>query len=207
MATGYTYPVKDGTDTLKEMLTSMARGMGAYIHQRDDDEQGLKKRGERSFYGKTYNEYVRKYNAMAVWSETDIVQHYLRAKAEYEKSRKDYLATIEKERERYLKRIAEVEALDWPEDDDDTGGFWAGYRKFVIEQLESSLKFDCPDKPSIYRESFEEIYPLPIVWYEEEIGQIRRMRESYRKYYEEELDRVWQQNKIHEQLTDFLSDL
>lgn len=208
MATGYTHKTMEGTDTLGEMLANMARGMGAYIHQRDEPPStGLTKRTEASYAQESYEKYLREHEDLCTWDAQRILDEYAEAEAEYEKARADYFAKNKLVRERYETRIAEVEAIDWPEDTEDTDGFWKGYREFVMSQLKDSLEFDCPENSSLYADSFAELHPDANEWYVSRVQNSRRVLNNSKEYLDKQNQRVAQQNAIHEQLMRLLAEL
>lgn len=146
MPTGYTADLHDGKDvTFREFALKCSRAMGAAIMQRDEDPNvEIKLRTVEDYY---YENVDKAKSALAkalsrstqFW--TDEQTKEIQQAKEY---RKDYLEKQASMEERYNSMLAEVKAWIPPTSEHE------GLKKFMIEQLESSIDFDCTDwTPSV----------------------------------------------------------
>lgn len=143
MATGYTYPVRDGKVTsFAEFALECARGMGAAIHQRDDGPGPITEMPVDDFEQR-HAEKARANLAAALdrtpteWAELQAQRH-----AAAEKALADAAIEQAQIRERYEAMLLQVLAWKPPTDEH------IGLKNFMVEQLEQSIRFDCPDARS-----------------------------------------------------------
>jgi hypothetical protein len=154
MPTGYTADVGDGKVTdFRTFALRCARNFGATIMQRDDPMDALPKPREVGDY---YPKRVAEAKAEIIRLETmTLAEAEREAAKEYEAaiaSDAEYKAKREETRARYEAMLAEVEAWEPPKDEH------AGLKKFMTEQLRSSIDFDCADY------STERVQYSPSVW-------------------------------------------
>jgi hypothetical protein len=132
MPTGYTSSIYDNkNDSFKSFVLSCARAFGPCMHQRDDDMRDKPKLRELDI----------KYHLDAL----EQAKNYKKpTKAEFEAYKKEKIeeayASLKKDkelRERYTVMLEKAKNWTPPTPDH------AGLKKFMIEQLESSLKWDC----------------------------------------------------------------
>lgn len=140
MATGYTHPVKDGKVTeFSEFAIRCARAMGALITMRDASPDA------------EVPDEVKPSNNYEIWmndaiSELEVVQSWdnetasAGADAAFKTDMQHYRdAVLERNitHDRYAAMLQEVELWDPPTPEH------AGLKKFMREQLVSSIEFDC----------------------------------------------------------------
>lgn len=139
MATGYTYKVSEGSEPSFETFTlRCARAMGACINQRDTQDEfpnpGLAT--PSTYYKERLVEAEQELDKIRNISDEDL---FAEAFAEYKEARQHALDQIEKEKAtlaRYEEMLAQVRAWTPPT------SAHTGLQDFMIEQLESSIKFD-----------------------------------------------------------------
>jgi hypothetical protein len=164
MPTGYTANTADGNgESFRDFILHLSRGMGAYVHQRDDHPQTLPAERVPSDYYFTAMKAARvRLETVLNWTERDKEDNYLAEKNQYAIDEAKYKRDSEEIARRYDERLEEVMTAEWPKDDDNTDGFFEGLRKFAIGQIESGKKFDAHYRPST---PFEEVYPTVDRWY------------------------------------------
>lgn len=184
MPTGYTAPVKDGEITdLKDFAAMCARGFGAFIHQRDD-RTGSKLTYPRpeSFYRNMLSEAVGQRVEWEAMSEEERYakwsQYYLSSVLNNAK----YLGKKRAERARYEAMLTQVNTIDVPEE-------LENFKTFMVEQLESSIDFDCSEKYMSHMEPLE--YSLWCDEREESTARnVERYEEEANNEYKRFVDRV-----------------
>lgn len=210
MPTGYTSDLYDGKDDgsdagLGDFILQLSRGLGAYIHQRDEDGR-VKPKGRTpdTWYKDNAEQAVKDLAALRKWTPEQKATAYADAKANYEKSNTDSYIRTEAMERRYRNRLGGVMSIEWPEDDDKTGEFFAGLKKFAREQLISSIEFDIhypQDTP------FEEVFGDVDAWYNRKVEGALRDVGYYTEKYEEEVKRCEQVNHITDRLYEFVEGL
>lgn len=184
MPTGYTAGVADGTiTTLRQFALLCARGMGACISIRDEPfDTPIPERFEPSSW---YADELR--GAEARLAELDAMSpeaRELAAEAAFGSAHAEWVKRQVERREqfvRYQAMLAEVEA--WETDAE-------GIRDFMLEQLRTSIDFDCR-----YAESPPPYDPEPAKltageWWRVEVDEALRKITSARKSLSEEVARV-----------------
>jgi len=169
MPTGYTADVADGKVTdFRTFALRCARQFGATVMQRDEPMDVLPKLREESDYAKQglakAEADLARLNRMTL-KEAEAVQareHYEQARSN-EEGRRDHRT----KRDRYTAMLAAVRRWKAPTADH------RGLKKFMIDQLEESIRFDCNDE-------WLEEKPLetPEAWLEEKK---RRARDSIKR--------------------------
>lgn len=138
MPTGYTAELYDGKDlTLAEFATICARGMGAFIHQRDDGKVPLRRpKLDNPYYSKTLDEYRQKlanWNALSEEEKRVMYEEYFEETTTFNLSEAIRKTQI---RSRYEKMLAEINSTVYPEK-------LSGFADFMKSQLKESIDFDC----------------------------------------------------------------
>lgn len=184
MPTGYTSDLYQGKDqSFEDFVLSCARGFGAFIHQRDDsmsDKPTL--RAPDTYYVKN----VAKAEAdLAEWErlvEDEVYDRYNEYVAKTEAYNKERTQKDSAVRDRYGTRLAEVEAWNVPPT-------LQSLKDFMIEQIKSSIQFDCPDsRPSVSEPlSFHD-------WQDQQEAELVRDVKYYSEQLEKEVQRVKEQN-------------
>lgn len=137
MPTGYTAKVAEGTVTeLEPFALQLARGMGALVVMRDEpwDAPIPDKLPYSDYYEKKLDECERELDRVEAMSTTDAA---LAQSEEIEKAteyRATYQQNMHDKEKRYTDMITKVKAWE---------GAPEGIKKFALDQLNESLKFDC----------------------------------------------------------------
>lgn len=138
MPTGYTDILKDSNVTFEKFFKTCMRGMGACAMQRDEDiskEPELQK--VSNYYAKKIKNTKRKLNNFKKLKSDKL---FIRAFKEFKKL---YIGidNLEKESQKLLTNyntmLEKVRAWTPPTKDHEK------FKKFMIEQIESSIRFDC----------------------------------------------------------------
>lgn len=168
MPTGYTANLHDGKEeSLRDFLLHLARGMGAYIHQRDEDgSTPPKRRTVDEYYFNSVKGAQDRLDRLMGMDEFEQRMAYQKAEKEYNAENAEASMRDKAVAERYDARIAEVARLEFPRDDDETEEFFAGLRKFALDQLTESRKFDVHSRPY---PAFKELYPTVESWYNQKV--------------------------------------
>jgi hypothetical protein len=143
MPTGYTHKIKDG-QSFNDFVLGCARAFGACIMMRDDPQDApIPERFEPSDY------HVKE---LAKAKEQLIILSQLTAEDAEQKARYEYQAELARYNERVLENnnqnamyaamLERVKSWGAP-------ATHVGFKKFMIEQIESSMRFDdyAPDPP------------------------------------------------------------
>lgn len=141
MPSGYTAIFEKRVPSFSEWVWQCARGMGAFIHMRDDSLDApirLPKENEFSSYHedaiKKASSDLQKYSTMSLESAQLIMNK------EYDRMVKDAKESIKERsvlRARYETMLAQVEAWNPPTPDHDN------FKKFMKDQLIQSIDWDC----------------------------------------------------------------
>lgn len=139
MATGYTQPLKDGQDlTFAQFVLRCSRAMGAAIAQRDESiEVEIRLLTVQDYY----RDRVAAARAAVEAAHLRTAEEWLALQdAEIDQAtayREKYLADVAATAERYMSMLRAVRNWQPPTEAHE------GLKKFMIEQLTESLKFDC----------------------------------------------------------------
>ncbi len=140
MPTGYTHKVQDGTTTeFKDFALQCARAFGACIEMRDDPaDTPIPDSFEPSDYHvKALTEAQAHLDQLLAMSPAQIEEA---AKADFAANHSSWLERqLRKslEKERYESMLAKVRAYEPP------SFYHREYKKFMIDQLTESIRFDC----------------------------------------------------------------
>ena len=139
MATGYTHAVADGTLTdPRKFILRCARAMGACIMQREDPMDDPPKPQEPAdFYRKSLEEARARRDRLRGMSEREIAEAAKASNDRSRLSRAEAIAHTCEQKSRYQAMLAAVRAWVPPTSEH------VGLRDFMVEQLESSIQFDC----------------------------------------------------------------
>lgn len=146
MPTCYTAPVQEGEVTeLKDFAAACARAFGAFIHQRDEGNVAL--RMPKNNGSKWYKESLQKArDRQAVWNTMTEEEKYAEWSEYYNEAvvrKHEAAARKAVERGRYEAMLAQVQAVD-------VDSRLQNFKNFMVEQLESSIDFDCKDLGDYY---------------------------------------------------------
>jgi hypothetical protein len=179
MPTGYTYQVQSGeVKSEKDFILHCAEQFGALAPRRDENFSMNKFRKyvpEDSYYVKKYKEAKDGLLKFKLMSDNTIRNEIINNYNKKIKDNKDYKKKLQQERNRYITMLSKVENWNPPTQEH------AGLKRFCIEQLTESIKFDCssdyvPDIPKpnvtkqgidIYRDRYIEEYEKDIKYYKD----------------------------------------
>lgn len=141
MPTGYTAAIADDI-AFDDFVMSCARGMGALVMMRDEPANApIPERFEPSdYHTKKIAEATAVIDRLASMTEPEAEQA---ASAAHEAAIAAQAAAIHRNdtlREKYNAMLAKVEAWQAPSDDHE------GFKKFMAEQITSSIDFDCNNR-------------------------------------------------------------
>jgi len=184
MPTGYTAHVLEGA-TFEQFVWNCARAFGALVLMRDEPAGArVPERFEPSSYAA---DALRRAKARMAELRMSPEQAEGAAAATYDveiaQSRR-WVAEREEQRAKYEAMLARVRAWVPPTQDH------TALRSFMIEQLESSIKFDCDTGPVD-----EPRKKSGIEWLADELHQTLRDVERYEKAHAEELERTARRNE------------
>lgn len=173
MPTGYTAPIYEGKDiTLTEFAANCARGMGAFMHMRDEATGAVlayPKSNGRSFYSDNLYATIEESNAWLALSEEERYAEWSTYYTKTLKQRADSMLESAVIRTRYLDMIKQVTDVDVPSK-------LEGFKRFMLEQLSESIEFDCHD------DDFYDRYYSPLqyfAWCDERTQTLTRMADTY----------------------------
>lgn len=205
MATGYTAALYEGKDeNLREFLQHLGRGMGAYIRQRDDNPDSPPKAitVDRYYYDNVAKA-IQRMNAVAAMTDGQKVQAFDAERAKIIKYNEEQRVHSDDVYYRYQERLRELNNLDWSlqHEQGPVGEFFKGYKKFVFDQMNTSIDHDCgPVYQQTVPESVEQ-------WYDAEYISAARSLSSASKLLYEAIERAADQNKVHEAFMKWLDNL
>ena len=139
MPTGYTAGIIDGkTETFQDFAKQCMKAFGACIHMRDESiDKEYEPRTPSDYHTKALEKAKEKLKQAETFTNAELIE--MRTK-ELEESKKYHLESIAKTKiaraklEEFLTKAIELKA---PTPDHE------GFRKFMIEQLDSTIDFDC----------------------------------------------------------------
>ena len=141
MPTGYTCRVQEGNITeLKDYILLCARNFGGFIHMRDDNlNDEIRLREESNYHQKQLDEYTKQLKELQDKSDDELqdeIQLYI---SDENKRRAECLVAKIEYKKRYNSMLEKVKQWEIPSDD------YKELKKFSINQLEESIKWDCRD--------------------------------------------------------------
>jgi hypothetical protein len=183
MPTGYTSTIKDDT-TFAEFAMTCARAFGALVTMREADQDA--EIPEEFAVDAYYSEQHKV--ALARLSELETMtaaQKDAAADRAFGLSMKDWRASKAESdalRARY-QRMLDM-AREWKPPTKDH----VGLADFIVEQIESSIKFDCHESPAPSRQTGKQ-------WHDKQLASAKWDLEYSAKHYAEEVARVKSRNK------------
>ena len=185
MPTSYTLDLYDGKDiTFEEFVLRCARAFGALISMRDEPiNVPIPERFEPSDYHlKELEKAKKRLKEIKKWNEEMAEQEAERAYQEALKRREEFIEKNNVIRKRYEDMLSKVREWKPPTSDH------VDLKKFMIQQLEDSIEFDCfiPEMPQ--RLSGEE-------YKEQQIKKALNDIDYHEKEYAEEVNRIYERNK------------
>jgi hypothetical protein len=198
MPTGYTADIKNGI-TFEKFVMNCARAFGACLPMRDDPQgTTIPDKFEPSDYHperlKEIHSELNKIDEITEKeAETFAQQEY---ENEIERCRK-YIEEYNKLEDQYRTMLSKVKAWQPPTEDH------IELKKFMIEQINSSIKFDCSTK--YYIKKLEEIKPLTgIKWLDKERKILLKDLDYHSREWTKEKERINGRNEWVKQLRESL---
>lgn len=195
MPTGYTAAlIEEKEISFEEFVLTCARAFGALIEMRDEP---MNAKIPDEFHVSEYHtvELAKAKQRLNEFKSFTPEDYNKKAREKFEQDVVDYERRLEKNgftHRRYSEMLIKIRNWKEPSPDHEE------LKKFMIEQIESSVKFDVyePDKPVII--TGEE-------WANKELSSITWDIEYHTKKYQEEVERVASRNRWVKQLRDSLS--
>lgn len=183
MPTGYTADVGEKDDyTFADFVWSCARGFGALIHMRDDAHDAeIKIPEESSYYQDSVKQHEKK---LASLKQMTLTEAKNLRDTEYETRMASAKEGIEKNRatlRRYENMLAKAEAWTPPSKEH------TRLREFMIEQLQSSIRFDC--SVEYYQDMLKQEKKTPKQWLTEAISREQESLQYAIEHLKEEKER------------------
>jgi len=182
MPTGHTSNLYNGkAESFEDFVLACARGMGAFIHQRDDsscDKPAL--RTPSAYHAEAVAKDEAALNAWNKAGDDDKYDQWRGYENDTNRANRDRRAKNEALRFRYDRRLKEVKAWSVPER-------LQSFKDFMIDQIESSIKFDCSDYQQDVLEYDE--------WADQQAGYLLRSLESSQKSFDADIKRCAEQNQ------------
>uniref|UniRef100_A0A6H1Z8N4 Uncharacterized protein n=1 Tax=viral metagenome TaxID=1070528 RepID=A0A6H1Z8N4_9ZZZZ len=196
MPTGYTGPIKDSIG-FKDFVMLCARAMGACVMMRDEPiTVKVPERFEPSKYSEERAKEAQQEIDEVKGMSDDVAEE--KAKEDYDK-RIGYIASVISERtdllQKYTNMLRMVKVWQPPTEDH------IGLKDFMIEQIESSIKFDCDT--SYYLEKHP-IWLSGRQWKEQRLAELYRNLDSYLVENIKEINRTEARNIWLKQLRESL---
>ena len=185
MPTGYTLDLYDGKDiTFEEFVLRCARAFGALIDMRDEPmDAPIPERFEPSDYHlKELIKAKKRLEEVKGWDEEKAEQEAERAYRDALKKREEFIEKNKLIHKRYEDMLSKVREWKPPTPDH------VDLKKFMIQQLEDSIEFDCfiPEMPqSLSGEEYKE----------QQIKKALDDIDYHEKEYAKEVSRVHERNK------------
>jgi len=189
MPSGYTAIIGDKKDvTFKEFTVQCARAFGACVMQRDDPmDVPPQKQSVDAYYEDGLKNATRELNTFLKTPKKEMLVKLKKEIQDKNKKVEIYNAKQLKEKaelkERYTSMLKKVEAWQPPTSDHE------GLKKFMIQQINESISWDCnvyPDHP--ISESVREYYNTKLEDFKDTV-------KNAQKRYDEELNMVTTRNK------------
>lgn len=186
MPTGYTASIYEGKPiSAREFFLLCARGMGAFIMQRDDPHDAPPDFSEEQPSSYSQERLAEEQAELARLQAMTVDEADAEAEAEYQQRLTRREEAILKDRAlriRYGEMLGAVEAWQPPTPDH------LGFKQFMAEQLQQSIEFDCGSIPAEpQRVSGEQ-------WLREQIASAERDIAYHTRQIEEERERVAARN-------------
>lgn len=182
MPTGYTADFADKDLSFEEFVWKCARAMGAFMHMRDDSmNSDIRMPEEDNYHSKSLLEaleYLQELQSMPLAKAALLMTEEREARI---KRAKESLEKSRVLRERYTRMISKVS--DWVPPTSDH----ANFKRFMLEQLTSSLDWDCNDKYTL--ESLAQPEITAQEWLDKEMASAQRDIEYHTKYMSEDRQR------------------
>jgi hypothetical protein len=198
MPTGYTADVQDGKVTsFKQFALNCARAFGALITMRDDpaDAPIPEALVPGEYYLTSVQQDEIKLGRLLTMTEDEVSTEATKAHVASVQYREEYALRKVEQRKRYESMLAKAEAWEPPSPEH------VGMKKFMVDQLRESIKFDCG---SDYQPTVEPLLS-GADWRLQQIARAKESLERSRASLREEEERVRNRNTWIRQLRESLA--
>jgi bisphosphoglycerate-dependent phosphoglycerate mutase len=179
MPTGYTAAIKDGI-SFKDYVLRCSKAIGYFYHMRDDDLGKPPVINEDTYYQDQLKELIEKMKNPDRYS----IEEYNKDVLEEREYKEKRFQEVQDLREKYEQMLKECKSWDVPSELDEL-------KKFMIQQIESSIDFDCDPFEPYQQPSYEEWKDAKIKkekwsfdYYSEEANIEQERNEQKRKWFE-----------------------
>lgn len=187
MATGYTGCIKDGSITFKQFALRCSRAFGALVTMRDDpmsDEIPDEIKPTNTYYEEKLKEQKAYLEELESMSDVEANQQARLEFDERQNYNKTRIAEIKDLEAKYKKMADEVSAWKPPTNDH------LGLKSFMLEQLYTSLDFDCsPRLIDMYEEALDVQVKPGKEWKQDEIVKCMKDIAYYTEKHAKEIER------------------
>ncbi|GAA5198753.1 hypothetical protein [Microbacterium jejuense] len=185
MPTGYTAPLHDGEDiTFAQFVLRCSRAMGAAIMQRDESlDVELAYRTMDSYHEDNVEKARLALNDAYVLTDDEWEARQIEEISKAKAYRAEYVQKRDAMLRRYTAMLSQVRSWTPPTADHE------GLKKFMTEQIEESIQFDCGD----YTPDVPERLPVP-EYQSREISRLSDRLSREHRYLADEQSRVASQN-------------
>lgn len=193
MPTGYTCEIEKG-QSFKDFAIGCAKAFGANIMLRDEPNDTPIPKYEPSEYHKKAAARAKKDLAgFLKKSEDDLREEFNKELMDSLKSAENRTNNARELKQKYEKMLEKVKAFTAPTEDH------INYKNFMIEQIETSILFDCEHSYSSEQTeiTFEE-------WKSERLQDFKDNIEYHKRQYKEEVRRTNERNEWNQKLFDAL---
>lgn len=204
MPTGYTAEVQDGTVTeFTDFAMQCARAFGACVTMKDEKwDAEIPEAFEVSSY---HSDCIEEIGEMITDIE-DMTLQELEVKAEeafvsFLNQQHDRIRELKETKTRYVSMMEKVALWEPPTSDHER------MKEFMIEQLQSSIEYDCNSMLKHYSESLKEhVRKTGEEWKHDQLESLKRDLNYHIKEENEEIERVASRNKWINDLRDSLKE-
>lgn len=198
MPTGYTAPIKDGI-SFNDFVLQCSRAMGACLSQRDDTTTPFLACDEvPEFYGRNIAEAEAEVQRIKDRTQEQIDAEYKAAVAQAEVELEKASRETADLRNKYNRMRTQVSMWKPPTAEH------IGLKKFMLEQIESSINFDCEDT-RYYTESLTSLVTqTPIEWHAKQLANAIQSLARHKQSLLDEQERVAKRNDWKRELCESL---
>ncbi len=193
MPTGYTAKLHDGKPiTFREFALDCSRAFGALIHMRDENQDTeIKLREVRSYYSQHIKEFETEIELLSGMTPLAIELEHAKAMDALAQAAADDRKKSNERRVRYQSMLDEVTAWEPPTPDH------VEMKKFMVQQITDSMKFDCPDddREGYHERQAKNALRNPMSWHADRLANAYRSLDRARENLVEEQQRVADANR------------
>jgi hypothetical protein len=202
MPTGYTADIAKGI-TFKEYALGCARAFGALIHMRDDnpDTPIPEKLPQDNYHKEALEKALKDLSDFKALSSKDLMNGFLKHKKDTRAYQKKWYTEKKELAKRYANMLTQVKKYVPPTPEHEN------FKKFMIEQIESSIDFDCGNYADRYKSEIIKIKNLTKAeWYDDTLKGLQWSIDYHKKELAEESARNTGRQKWVDALRDSLKE-